>query len=341
MLLMRSLVVSVLVAALSVSVITTASSSSASADPASPVATTTALSVLPLTGAHIGAAITLRAAVVARQPDAATARFVSPVSGQVRFTRDGSVVGKIQSVVAGEAAVSLLAAVGRHSFGATFTPSNPTSLAASTSSSTIQTVAAPSSILPLSRGAYGSRVAAAQRMLVEVGILLPLTATYDPATVAAITRFQGKFGLPVTGRVDAQTWQRLSTLAKSGALPTQCSNKGTVICVNKKLRILRLVVNGKVIAGLDARFGSPRHMTREGKFRIYHRYVTHTSSDYGTPMPYALFFSRAEAIHFSDAFKTTGYKNYSHGCVNLRDIAGAKALFSQAPVGTRVFVYRG
>ena len=281
------------------------------------------------------------AAVAARGPATSTPRFVSTESGQVRSTRDGSGTEPVQTAEGDRAPVEFLAAVGRYSFDATFLSAYPPVLTASTSFATFQPVATASSTLPLSQGAYGSLVAEAQRMLVQVGILLPLTGTYDAATVAAITRFQGKFSLPATGQVDVGTWQTLSTLAKSDALPSQCVTKGTVICVDMELRILRLVINGKVISGLDARFGSPVHITREGTFRVYKRFVTHTSSDYGTSMPYALFFSGAEAIHFSDAFQTEGYKAYSHGCVNLRDMGGAKALFAKAPLGTKVFVYRG
>jgi len=41
---------------------------------------------------------------------------------------------------------------------------------------------------------------------------VPLTGTFDSATVAAVERFQGFYGLPVTGIVDNATWNTISRI---------------------------------------------------------------------------------------------------------------------------------
>jgi lipoprotein-anchoring transpeptidase ErfK/SrfK len=60
----------------------------------------------------------------------------------------------------------------------------------------------------------------------------------------------------------------------------------------------------------------------------------------GTPMPYSLFFSGGQAIHFSPGFRRDGYNGASLGCVNIRVYKDARKLYYSTPVGTPVYVYR-
>jgi len=57
-------------------------------------------------------------------------------------------------------------------------------------------------------------------------------------------------------------------------------------------------------------------------------------------MPYAMFFSGGQAVHYSSDFAARGYNGASHGCVNVRDLGKIKVLFSEIKVGDKVIVYR-
>ena len=60
---------------------------------------------------------------------------------------------------------------------------------------------------------------------------------------------------------------------------------------------------------------------------------------YGSSMPYAMFFSGGQAVHYSPDFAATGYNGASHGCVNIRDYDVIAWLFDQVNVGDKVIVY--
>jgi lipoprotein-anchoring transpeptidase ErfK/SrfK len=56
-------------------------------------------------------------------------------------------------------------------------------------------------------------------------------------------------------------------------------------------------------------------------------------------MPYSMFFSGGQAVHYSSDFAARGYAGASHGCVNVRDLAGIASLFGQVNLGDKVVVY--
>lgn len=114
---------------------------------------------------------------------------------------------------------------------------------------------------------------------------------------------------------------------------------GTAICIDKSISKLAYVRNGKTILIMDARFGDSSNPTREGTFKVYYKDADHVSSMYGSSMPYSMFFSGGEAIHFSIDFATYGYAHHSHGCVNIRDYDGVRWLYNHTPIGTKVVVY--
>jgi peptidoglycan hydrolase-like protein with peptidoglycan-binding domain len=180
-----------------------------------------------------------------------------------------------------------------------------------------------------------------------------VTGTYDAQTVTAVKGFQAKRVIPVTGAVDQRTLDRLDAMTTTptaaelhnqlpspGKLDARCLT-GRVLCIDKTSRTLRWVVDGHVLQTLDARFGSTLNdtPTREGLFHVYLKDADHVSHMYGSSMPYSMFFSGGQAVHYSSDFATVGYNGASHGCVNIRDLDGIRWLFSQVRVGDKVVVY--
>jgi lipoprotein-anchoring transpeptidase ErfK/SrfK len=88
------------------------------------------------------------------------------------------------------------------------------------------------------------------------------------------------------------------------------------------------------------RFGGEYTPTREGTFSVQYKSRDHVSSLYDTPMPFAMFFSGGQAVHYSPDFAANGYNGASHGCVNVRDRATVAWLFDQVRLGDKVIVYR-
>jgi peptidoglycan hydrolase-like protein with peptidoglycan-binding domain len=180
-----------------------------------------------------------------------------------------------------------------------------------------------------------------------------VTGTYDADTVTAIKGFQAKRVIPVTGDVDQRTLDRLhgmtttpttaelhNKIPSPSKLDPRCLT-GRVMCIDKTTSTLRWVVDGKVLQLLDARFGSTisNTPTREGLFHVYLKDADHVSHMFGSAMPYSMFFSGGQAVHYSSDFAAVGYNGASHGCVNIRDYDGIKWLFSQVRVGDKVVVY--
>jgi hypothetical protein len=201
-----------------------------------------------------------------------------------------------------------------------------------------------SSRLPLRTGAVGWRVRHVQERLQWLGYEIYegnlASARMGESTAAAVRRFQTKFGFSPTGVVGQGTWGLLDALSGTvGRLPASCLGQ-TTICIDKSQRLVRFVVKDKVLLTLDARFGFEGAATREGTFRVNSKSRDHVSSLYRTSMPFAMFFSGGQAVHYSPYFARDGYNGASHGCVNLRDYDRARWLFDHAAVGTRVHVYR-
>jgi lipoprotein-anchoring transpeptidase ErfK/SrfK len=197
--------------------------------------------------------------------------------------------------------------------------------------------------LPLKRGARGERVLEAQMRLQWLGYPISTIDTNSSrvwaSTTSAVKKFQVKQFLKATGDVDQRTWDRLLKVAGTvGQLPDACMHERT-ICVDKTQRLLRLVEGGAVHLTLDARFGMAGTTTREGGFRVQRKSRDHTSTLYHTWMPFAMFFSGGQAVHYSPFFARDGYYGGSHGCIGVRDITKAQWLFDRIPIGTKVYVY--
>lgn len=123
-----------------------------------------------------------------------------------------------------------------------------------------------------------------------------------------------------------------------GPLDARCTT-GRVLCIDKSSRTLRWVVDGDVRKTVDVRFGSAELPTREGVFSIQRKSRDHVSTIYHTSMPFAMFFSGGQAVHYSPDFAARGYNGASHGCVNVRDHDAVAWLYDQVNVGDKVVIY--
>ena len=123
------------------------------------------------------------------------------------------------------------------------------------------------------------------------------------------------------------------------AKPDKRCLTGRVLCISKNSRTLSWMIDGQVVSTMDVRFGSQYTPTREGTFSIYWKSRHHVSTIYHTAMPYAMFFSGGQAVHYSADFAARGYSGASHGCVNVRDEGKIAALFDQVRTGDKVVIY--
>ncbi|MEU9999404.1 L,D-transpeptidase family protein [Streptomyces sp. NPDC050848] len=178
------------------------------------------------------------------------------------------------------------------------------------------------------------------------------TGFYGSITGSAVKAFQKKRELPQSGSVDEVTWQKLTAMTRkptAGELKPATTNTldtpdprcmtGRVLCISKETRTLAWMIDGKVVSSMDVRFGSENTPTREGIFQVDRKVRNDWSKLYHTPMPYSMYFSRGQAVHYSADFAARGYNGGSHGCVNVRDRGKLSALFDQVKVGDKVVVH--
>ncbi|MEU2711048.1 L,D-transpeptidase family protein [Streptomyces sp. NPDC007205] len=228
-------------------------------------------------------------------------------------------------------------------------PANPTR----TAQQSPAVPAAPPPRVLWSRGDSGPGVRELQARLRQAEWLFDgPTGSYDDLTEQAVRGFQGKRGLPQTGRTDSVTWERLVRMTRApgtwelyrmggqpaGAPDPRCMT-GRVLCIDKTTRTLRWLVDGRTLSTTAVRFGSQYTPTREGVFHVYWKARHWVSTLYHSPMPYAMFFSGGQAVHYSYDFAARGYAGGSHGCVNVRDETAIAQLFAQVRVGDKVVVH--
>ncbi|WNE97135.1 L,D-transpeptidase family protein [Streptomyces luomodiensis] len=179
------------------------------------------------------------------------------------------------------------------------------------------------------------------------------TGYFGTVTQASVSAYQRGHGLTATGSVDQRTWASLRSATKTPshdalyppttlplAKPDPRCKTGRVLCISKSSRTLAWMINGRVVSAMDVRFGSEYTPTREGLFQVNFKSRDHVSTIYDTPMPYAMFFSGGQAVHYSADFAARGYSGASHGCVNVRDKKKIAALFDQVKAGDKVVVYK-
>ncbi|WP_344176228.1 L,D-transpeptidase family protein [Streptomyces albidochromogenes] len=206
----------------------------------------------------------------------------------------------------------------------------------------------------MASGSEGAQVRELQARLRQIGHFgRTPTGHYGSVTAAAVASFQGRRALPRTGTADTVTWGRLlgmtreptgaelrpPTAAPVAAPDPRCMT-GRVLCISKTSRTLSWMIDGRVLSAMDVRFGSQYTPTREGTFSVYWKSRHHVSTLYDSPMPYALFFSGGQAVHYSSDFAARGYGGASHGCVNVRDEGKIASVFAQVRDGDKVVVHR-
>jgi hypothetical protein len=216
----------------------------------------------------------------------------------------------------------------------------------------VATSASASAVL-FEQGDHGRGVRIVQARLRQIGWYEgDVTGSFDDKTRKAVRKFQKKQELQVSGAVDRTTLRTLESLTHRPTrwemrneppppddLDARCLT-GRVMCVDKTTSSLRWVVDGKVKVTLAARFGGASTPTREGAFEVYLKSRDHVSSLFDTPMPFAMFFSGGQAVHYSPDFAAHGYGGASHGCVNIRAKKAIARLFDIVQIGTPVIVYR-
>jgi hypothetical protein len=178
---------------------------------------------------------------------------------------------------------------------------------------------------------------------------------WDRQTTAALKGFQEKREIAVTGYVDQRTLARLHGMTRiptadelanrlpgdlhtDARLDPRCLT-GRALCVDKQSSTIRWVVEGKVLRTMAVRFGASYTPTREGLFHVGWKSRDHVSKLYHSSMPFAMFFSGGQAVHYSSDFAARGYAGASHGCVNVRDYAGIQWLYDQVAIGDKVVIY--
>ncbi|MFJ6849501.1 L,D-transpeptidase family protein [Streptomyces sp. NPDC091271] len=205
----------------------------------------------------------------------------------------------------------------------------------------------------MSVGDRSKRVRELQARLRQIGhFTRSPTGYYGTVTVTSVQSFQGKRGLSRTGWTDTVTWERLLAMTRqptakeldppatpAAAKPDARCMKGRVLCISKNSRTLSWMIDGRVVSTMDVRFGSQYTPTREGTFSVYWKSRHHVSTLYDSPMPYAMFFSGGQAVHYSSDFAARGYNGASHGCVNVRDEGKIASLFAQVRDGDKVVVH--
>jgi peptidoglycan hydrolase-like protein with peptidoglycan-binding domain len=209
----------------------------------------------------------------------------------------------------------------------------------------------------LGQGDRGPEVRDLQARLRQIAwVFGDVDDAYDAELTEAVRGFQEKRRIAITGDVDRRTLDRLLEMTveptadelanrfpgdvdTDAPLDPRCLT-GRAMCVDKSSSTLRWMVDGAVLRTVAVRFGSEYTPTREGQFSVSWKSRDHVSSLYDTPMPFAMFFSGGQAVHYSADFAATGYDGASHGCVNVRDLPAITALFDEVSVGDKVVVYR-
>lgn len=194
----------------------------------------------------------------------------------------------------------------------------------------------------LTLGDDGPAVNAVQVRLNAAGLKVAETGVYTKETLKAVKHLQWKYLLAETGSVNRATYLRLVSITKGRFdLPKSCRNPKTelILCIDLTQRNLRYVKRGKVAWTIDIRSGMSSTPTRRGNWRVFSKQTYLISTLYGSPMPFSMFFSGGQALHYSMYFDAVGYNGASHGCVNIGSMAQARWLFQHTPMGTPVKVY--
>lgn len=158
------------------------------------------------------------------------------------------------------------------------------------------------------------------------------TGYYDDTTQQAVMAVQKMYGLGRDGVCGPATWRRIATLSRPGARTTS----GTVIEIDKRKQLIRVVVSGRVRWVFNTSTGASATPTPSGRYRIERQIDGMRRAPLGN-LWRPKYFWRGYAIHGSPSIP--GYPA-SHGCARVSNSA-MNYIWSAglAPIGRRVWVY--
>lgn len=183
------------------------------------------------------------------------------------------------------------------------------------------------------------------------------TSAINVAGANAILNYQRSRGIKGTAFTDKATWVALATKAPSvpQTLPEKCTTtKGIILCVDQAHRKLFWIKNGTVVKTFKVRVGGWAYLkkkdakkgewrvfgTANGTWKVFNKQVDPYSENYGYgAMPYSTMFHADMYVHYSPGFHSVGYRQSSHGCVNIGQLSEAKWIFKNTPIGTPVYIY--
>ncbi|PKQ31095.1 MAG: hypothetical protein CVT62_09105 [Actinobacteria bacterium HGW-Actinobacteria-2] len=182
-------------------------------------------------------------------------------------------------------------------------------------------------------------------------------SSINVAGANAILNYQRSRGIKGTAFTDKATWVALATKAPSvpQTLPQKCTTtKGVILCVDQAHRKLFWIKNGTVVKTFKVRVGGWAYLkkkdakkgewrvfgTANGTWKVFNKQVDPYSENYGYgAMPYSTMFHADMYVHYSPGFHSVGYRQSSHGCVNIGQLSEAKWIFKNTPIGTPVYIY--
>jgi lipoprotein-anchoring transpeptidase ErfK/SrfK len=175
------------------------------------------------------------------------------------------------------------------------------------------------------------------QMSVERYLGRPVDGHNGRGDCLAIKVWQHYHSMYVTGSADYETWRLTRRVTKARSRMHYCPRHRLVLCVDLTSQMIYRMERGRLTFGPFAgRSGRNHYETRTGMHRIYYKDKDHVSSIYRVPMPWSMFFSGGQAIHYTDRYL---YNHLgSHGCVQV-SWRRVRYLYYHAPVGTRVYIF--
>ncbi len=194
-------------------------------------------------------------------------------------------------------------------------------------------------------GESGPEVVALQNRLTELGYFVgpTISGRFDSNTTQAVYAFQKVEGLPISGKADPATRQRLASAAR----PKPASTAGDLIEIDKARQILMVVRGGQAQFVFNASSGTEgtytykgdrrRAHTPEGRFAVIRQVDGYRESHLGRLYRPKYFHPNGFAFHGSSFVPPYPA---SHGCVRLSN-AAMDFIWGQqlAPVGSPVWIH--
>lgn len=154
----------------------------------------------------------------------------------------------------------------------------------------------------------------------------------------AIKEWQRYHSMYITGSADHETWRLTRRVTDARSRMHYCPRHRLILCIDLSSQMIYRMERGRLTFGpFAARSGRDHYETRTGMHRIWYKDKDHVSHTYaGVPMPWSMFFSGGQAIHYTSRYL---YEHLgSHGCVHV-SWRRVRYLYYHSPVGTRVYVF--